>query len=127
MDIKIAVAETESTAARGHGKFSERKVTRLHDQSAHARRPIYTFAGIRFSLPPSQSSSTLPGLAEFSATPYFPLSGQAMTYLESAALRRSDAATTQALADKWLCRDPSRFFPKQRYSFRGFHQLAPTA
>jgi hypothetical protein len=34
MDTNIAVAKTESTAARSHREFPERKVTSLHDQSA---------------------------------------------------------------------------------------------
>jgi hypothetical protein len=41
VDTEIAVAKTESIAARSRGDFSQRKVTRLHDDAVRAGHPIY--------------------------------------------------------------------------------------
>jgi len=82
---------------------------------------------ITFGSLPRQLSSTLLRKAVFSAPPYFPPDAEAMTCLESAASLGIDAVAMPALADKCLCRDPSRFFPERRCSFLWFLRPAPTA
>src|SRR5262245_17347529 len=88
---------------------------------------IHAPAEITFRSLARRLSSTLPDQAEFSAPPYFPPSALARTCPESAALVGIDAAAMPALADKCLCRDPSRFFRERCCSFLSSLRPVPTA